>query len=121
MDLEALDRAVCFSRSVVPVLGENLDVSNELTSLCHIQNFPGGVSALRQSTRATLHYVMLRLYTKAPQIWLDLERWMGTEVFAAAMPVKDLDRCRSFATASLRSRLEQLPQDYLSIKPTQSF
>lgn len=120
-DLAALDRAVRFSRGVVPVLGENLDVSNELTSLCHIQNFPGGVSALSQSARSALHYVMLRLYTKAPQIWLDLERWMGAEVFAAAMPVKDLDRCRSFATASLRSRLEQLPPDYLALKPTQFF
>lgn len=120
-NLAELDRAVSFSRGVVRLLDDCYGVSNELTSLCHIQNFPGGVSALSQSTRATLHYVMLRLYTKAPQIWLDLERWMGAEVFAAAMPVKDLDRCRSFATAILRSRLEQLPQDYLSMKPTQFF
>lgn len=119
--LAELERAVRFSRCVVGLLSDCYGVSNELTSLCHIQNFPGGVSALSQSTRATLHYVMLRLYTKAPQIWLDLERWMGPEVFAAAMPVKDLARCRSFATASLRSRLEQLPPDYLALKPTQSF
>lgn len=97
--LHELDRGVRSALRVIPCLHEGLNLSSELTPLAHIQRAPQGVRSLLPETRQKLNYLMLRLYAKAPHIWCDLERWMGTETFAAAMPVGNVESNRANARA----------------------
>lgn len=104
LTLAELDRGVSNATSAIPYLNHPIDLSHELTPLAYIQHAPQGVRSLLPETRKKLHYVMLTLYTSAPHIWCDLERWMGTESFAAAMPVLTVDACR----ASARKRVSEM-------------
>ena len=94
-----LDRGVRLAWGAVPYLHEGLNLSKDLTPLAHIQRAPQGVRSLLPETRQTLNRIMLRIYTEAPHIWCDLERWMGTETFAAAMPVGNVESNRANARA----------------------